>query len=813
MNKPFVEVALNVPLNQTFTYKVPQNLEDNIKVGKRVLVPFGRRRLTGFVVAFADKSEFPNTKDVLEVIDDEPLLDVKKLKFFKWLSNYYFTPLGEVLNLTVPNTLNLKSLKAFNITDDGLLSIKAGLITDDNLREILIYLKKEKTLSLVEKKFGKDVSKHLRKLLKKNYIEESLKTVGGEKTLTVKFAKSLCDAVPQSLNKKPLQGKVLAHLIDVGGEVAISSLRKDFGGVDSALKSLATQGFVEVIEKEKDYVIEENLLKVDKVKESTAEQKKVINEIASHIGTNSYSPYLLFGVTGSGKTHVYLELIKDALSKNKNVIYLVPEIGLIPRAQAFLESLFPNDYALIHSKQNPSERVREWLKIKEGKVKIVLGPRSALFSPLKDIGLIIVDEEHEPSYKQADGGLRYNGRDSSLMLGSLMGAAVVLGSATPSFETMYNVELEKINRLDLKDRVKGATLPEMEIVSLKKSQGILSDRLKTLTVEELDKNHQVIYFLNRRGFSHLLLCRDCGHIFECLNCSVSLTYHKNRNILKCHHCDLQMKVPTECPKCYSEDLHDPGFGTERVEELLREDFPKKRIGRMDRDTTTKKGSVKKIIDAMDSEDIDILVGTQMVSKGHHFESVTLSAILSADSILGLPDFRALERTYQLIMQASGRSGRGEKKGRVLIQTFSPDNDCFKYLLNHDYEGFYKSEILHRKELNYPPFGRLALIALSSLKEEVLDKALYSLSVINKNLLNKEKYKDTITVLGPAKALHYRLKNRYRYMMTIKAVDENGDSSATAKTLNAFVFELKQLLKNHNIKGLDLKIDIDPLTIL
>lgn len=813
MNKPFVEVALNVPLNQSFTYKVPKNLSEQIKVGKRVLVPFGRRKLTGFVISFSDKTEFANTKDVIEVIDDEPLLDSKKLKFFKWLSDYYFTPLGEVLSLSVPSTLNLKSLKVFAITDDGLMSIKAGLVTDETLLEILIYLKKEKALNLIEKKFGKDSGKNLRKLLKKNYIEESLKITGGEKFKTVKYAAALTETVPESLSKKPLQQRLLSGLVNDGGEVLVSTLRKEFGGVDSALKSLAKQGLVEIIEKEKDFIIDESFLKVDKVKESTPEQLKVIKEIANDIGGGAYSPYLLFGVTGSGKTHVYLELIKEALKKNKTVLYLVPEIGLIPRAQAFLENLFPGQYALIHSKQNPSERVREWLKIKEGKAQIVLGPRSALFSPLKDIGLIIVDEEHEPSYKQADTNLRYNGRDSALMLSSLLGATVVLGSATPSFETLYNAELGKVKRLDLKDRVKGATLPDMEIVSLKKSQGILSDRLKALTAEELEKGHQVIYFLNRRGFSHLLLCRDCGHIFECLNCSVSLTYHKNKNILKCHHCDLEQKVPTECPKCYSEELHDPGFGTERVEELLREDFPKKRIGRMDRDTTTRKGSVQKIIDAMDSTDIDILVGTQMVSKGHHFESVTLSAILSADSILGLPDFRALERTYQLIMQASGRAGRGEKKGRVLIQTFSPDNDCFKYLLSHDYEGFYKSEILHRRELDYPPFGRLALIALSSLKEEVLDKALYSLSHINKNLLNKEKYKSAVTVLGPTKALHYRLKNRYRYMMTVKAIDENGDSSNTAKTLNSFVYELKQSLENQNIKGLDLKIDIDPYTIL
>jgi primosomal protein N' (replication factor Y) len=420
---------------------------------------------------------------------------------------------------------------------------------------------------------------------------------------------------------------------------------------------------------------------------------------------------------------------------------------------------------------------------------------------LKGLGLIVVDEEHETSYKQEE-GVRYNARDAALMLGKSLGITVVLGSATPSVETFYNTKLGKITPLYLRKRVRGLKLPPIEIFDMKGEKGkVISESLKHLIAESLKEGHQVLLFLNRRGFSSFLACRDCGHIPECLNCSVTLTMHKGTRVLKCHYCDLKVALPDKCPGCGGYNLVDPGIGTEKAEEEIRRDFPSSRVGRMDRDTTRKKGSSRRIIDAFEEGLIDILVGTQMVSKGHHFPGIALVGVLSGDTSLNIPDFRSSERTFQLIAQAGGRAGRGHAPSKVLIQTLNPGHFCFKKAADHDYEGFFAEELETRREADYPPFVRLCCMRVEGAKEEGVVRAAGALREIADRRLKR--VKGGISILGPAPALLKKLKGRYRWQLLIKGRDP--------KTLNGFLRELKKGFHERRFKAVSLTIDMDPMT--
>ncbi|HXI09707.1 MAG TPA: primosomal protein N', partial [Thermodesulfobacteriota bacterium] len=788
MTDHYAEIAVELPLEHTFTYSVPESLRAEAALGKRALVPFGKRTVTGYITATSSKppAEVKKIKPVIDILDDTPIFDAKRLEFYRWLSSYYFAPLGSVLALTHPAGANIKSFRHFIATPKGAeeAATKKGLDT-----ELLSAASKEVSLSTLLKKFpGRPVHSALGRLKRDGLIEERLVLKGGGTRKTERVFTAVSPPVdPESLKRSPIQAKVYKRVLE--DEVTMTELRREFGEVAAAVKKLVEKDLIsETVE-----VVSRNPFSDIAPRSAdftpNSEQKAAIDAVTGAIGKKTFSPFLLYGVTGSGKTLVYLKALEEAVRSGKKAVILAPEIALTPWPAAYLIERFPGRVAIAHSGLSDGERLDEWRRVVRGEADIVVGARSALFSPIKDLGLIIVDEEHEASYKQDD-GVRYNARDAALMLGKFLGITVVLGSATPSVETFYNARTGKLTLLTLKKRVEDRGLPAVELMDMKGRKGaVLSERLKDLLVKTLNDGHQALLFLNRRGFSNTLLCKDCGHSFSCLNCSVTLTVHKRKKALKCHYCDFTVPLPDCCPECSGINLAHPGAGTEKVEEEVRELLPGVRAGRMDRDTTSRKGSAKKIIDAVEERKLDILIGTQMVSKGHHFPGITLVGVVSGDTSLNIPDFRSSERTFQLITQAAGRAGRGTAAGTVVIQTLNTSHYCFKSAAAHDYESFYDTEISDREALGYPPFTRLCNLRVEGALE---DKAALAADTLKKTAMKLLAGKDlSVIILGPAPALVTKIKNRYRWQMLVKSAD--------LKTMHGFIRALKRSFESQNLR--------------
>ncbi|MBI3359475.1 MAG: primosomal protein N' [Nitrospirae bacterium] len=535
------------------------------------------------------------------------------------------------------------------------------------------------------------------------------------------------------------------------------------------------------------------------------DQKKAYIEIVAAIEKSGFFSFLLHGVTGSGKTEVYLQVIQKALERNKRAIVLVPEIGLTPQLVARFRNRFGNQIAVLHSRLTPKERYEAWRKIKEKEVNIAIGARSALFAPMESVGVIIVDEEQDPSYKQ-DKSIRYHARDAAIVYAQLSGAVVVLGSATPSLESFYNGTIGKYKTLTLPHRVEDRTMPAIEIIDLREREAWVKPFLTRTLLSAIEKRlglgEQVILFINRRGHTPSLLCGDCGQKWLCGNCSVSLTFHKREKKLICHYCGFQQSAPTDCVNCQGTRLLFLGVGTEQVEEEIKALFPSARVLRMDRDTTSKKGAHYKIVAAMEEKEADILIGTQMVAKGHDFPGVTLAGIICADFALNFPDFRSSERTFQLLAQVAGRTGRGKRPGEVLIQTFQPEHELFRVIPH--FEPFYHTERGYRKDANYPPFTRLILIGLCHKNKDTAENQAERLAAILKQCSNG------IEVLGPAPAPLTRLRNEYRYQILLKGLDRNFLKSALKKGLDAF-----WAIKNGQraMRTAHLTIDVDPQNLI
>ena len=817
MKESFADVAVDLPVEGLFTYAIPQTLESQVTLGKRVLVPFGKRTVTGYVTGVKKESDIEGVKDILDVLDDTPIFDEKRLKFYRWLSSYYFAPPGNVLSLTHPAGANIRSQRFFFITERGrnLVNDKDGLS-----REILEAVNAPGlrggggsvggvglSLTALLKRFRKrPIHSTLQRLKKEGLMTEEIRLKGGSKPKTEKIL-ALTEparALPEELSGKraPLQAKLYNYLLEKG-ESPMGEAKKRLGNIGQAAKRLTLMGLITISERTVARDPLSDVVPRASDHEPNEAQRAAIERVVSSMAERRFSPFLLYGVTGSGKTLVYLKVLEEVLRAGRKALFLVPEIALTPWPIAYLKEKFPGRVAVSHSALSPGERFDEWKRALSGTVDIVVGARSALFSPLKDLSLIIVDEEHDPSYKQEE-GVRYNGRDAALMLGKTLGITVLLGSATPSVETFYNSEIGRIERLALKKRVEERAMPAVEIMDMRKSKGvILSERLKGLMEEAFRDGHQTLLFLNRRGFSGSLICRDCGHGFMCLNCSVTLAVHKGPGKLICHYCDFSIPIPDECPECRGIRLVDPGPGTEKVAEEVGALFPGKNVLRMDRDTTRQKGSVRSIIDAFEDRKADVLVGTQMVSKGHHFPGITIVGIISGDTSLNIPDFRSSERTFQLVTQAAGRAGRGVAAGTVVIQTLNPAHYCFKAASSHSYDGFFAEEIELRRELSYPPFTRLCSLRLDGLSSERTTSAAFTLRASAEALLKKNQR--DIRLLGPAPALIARLKGRHRWQMLVKGAD--------FKELHAFVKRLRHDFHSRRQAGITLTVDMDPMTVV
>lgn len=820
----FAQIVFPLPFRNRFTYGIPEQLEELVQFGVRVVVPFGKRVMTGYVVDISDNTDIKEKiKPVRDVLDEQPLFDEVSLKFYEWLSDYYLCSLGEALRNSVPYGSDIES--------------KRKIVSDTEIcRELYDEEKKKSTvkaklLKLLSEKDNYRISQ-LQKTLKKKSIYSTLKTleklgaitildliedakVRVKKAKFVRLGKSIdevYEAIPEIESRSPKQVVILLELLSAGDSPVLQSdLLKKTGTSQSSIKSLVQKELVEVFDKEVERVYDESYNEDFKQFDLTSKQTNIVERVGKNIVKSKFSPYLLHGVTGSGKTQVYIELAKKALDQNKTALILVPEISLTPQITSRFYNTFGDITTVIHSRMSLGERYDAWRGIIRGKYKVVIGPRSALFAPLKNVGIIVVDEEHDHSYKQWEMIPKYHARDAAVVKASISNCPVVLGSATPSLESMHNAVEGKYKLIELPERIDNAQMPDIRLVDLtvEKKKGKLDNIFSNVLIDHifdrLKKKQNVILLQNRRGFSTQVYCEDCGSIEECEDCDVSLVHHINKNILQCHYCGFLKAVPKACTTCGSVSLRFFGTGTQRVEDELIYHFPEARIERIDSDTMGKKGQLGLILNSFRKGEIDILVGTQMVSKGLDFSNVTLVGVISAETTLWLPDFRADERTFQLLTQVAGRAGRSGSPGEVIIQTHNQKHFVLQKVLQTNYAGFYKNEIEIRKRGAYPPFTRLALLEA---KDEDEHDAREALNDFYNRLM---RYREQLHITPPTPALISRIKGQYRFhilVRTNKSEDPGGKVLRTA--INNILAEYNQ---QSRFKDIRLTVDIDPVSII
>lgn len=814
----FVEVALPVPLRRSFTYRLPATFADRAAVGSRVVVPFGKRTLTGYVIDRFDRLpadsdvEESKIKRVSEVLDEAPLLTEEIVELARWTADYYLSFLGEILKASLPAGMSRKIHREYSITPEGRNSLSGVLLPRYDRERILAYLEEtgSTTRPEIEKTFGPAASKILKALSAENLVTESQSTTdGGAKPKRRKAVRLLPFEQPAE-GEKPLsdaQQRIITALEAAGAEMLYTDVleRADVGG--SPVNTLVKRGRIEVYVEEvlRDPIGVADLPEIWPLT-LTAEQKAAFAEIESALEGGEYEGFLLHGVTGSGKTEVYIRAMRAALDRGRSALMLVPEIALTPLFSRRLRAVFGSEVAILHSSLSAGERYDEWRRIHRGDARIAIGTRSAVFAPLRDIGLVIVDEEHDTSYRQHESPF-YHARDVAVMRASFAGAVVVLGSATPALETFYNAKRGKYKYLRLSKRVAERNLAAAELVDMREvfrragKDVVFSPKLLTEIEETHRKGEQSIILLNRRGFSQFVLCRTCGESVKCINCDITLTYHKRERKLVCHYCNYKIDPPDRCPQCTSEYLYFMGEGTEKLEDQLIKHFPQLRIARIDRDTVVRRRDMETILTQFDRGELDMLVGTQMIAKGHDFPNVTLVGVVSVDLGLGLPDFRSAERTFQLLTQVAGRAGRGDLKGRVLIQTYYPEHYALKHAREQDFDGFYAEEIKYRERLGYPPFFALASIVT---KHADLNTAMENARKL-RNALDESNASRACRILGPAPASLSRLKGEHRIQILVK--------SPNRKVLRETI---DLALAAAEGKGCDLRIihtEIDPVNLM
>ncbi|MEN6374771.1 MAG: primosomal protein N' [Smithella sp.] len=797
----FINIALNIPADKLFTYEVPTDFADQIAVGKRVYVSFGRRKRTGFIVEINNSCILEKVKPVSEVLDEEPLFSERDLRFYQWIANYFMYPLGKALAEIIPAGAEKKEflwITPLPSTNDISLTQ-----VQKKIWELLQQYPQGIALAGLTKISGsKNISAAICSLQLAGLVQIDEKQKKQLATLTEKVVKiSNIEINEKKLTKR--QDELVAFLQE-RGEMPLPELIRQSGISGDVIKRLQDKGIIELSETEKIRSIDMESLNGESTTKHilNTQQQKAFQGISAHLEKNIFKPILLHGVTGSGKTEVYLHAIARVLKNNGSAIYLVPEIALTPQLVSRIQERFGREQiAVIHSDIAEPIRYDQWRQIRRGRIKLVIGARSALFAPLPNLKLIIVDEEHDGSYKQDD-RLCYHGRDMAVLRAKLDEAVVVLGSATPGLRSYYNAQNKKYSYLEISRRVEDKPLPEIEIIDMKAQSAsqdkssILSNDLISAIKLTLAQKEQVLLFLNKRGFDTFLICADCGYNFRCPNCAVSLKSHAAEGVIKCHYCNYTQKAMPLCPSCGGSRILSYGTGTQKLEAQVKSLFPEARIQRMDSDTTRARGAQEKILRKLEGREIDILVGTQMITKGHDFPFITLVGVICADTSLNIPDFRASERTFQQLTQVAGRGGRGATPGKVIIQTFNPQHFALKHVQNHDYKSFYKEEIDFRKDLKYPPFSRIINLRLSATnKETLLDQ-----TMILKNTAQKlcAQYGNQIEIIGPAEAPLAKIKNRWRWQMLLK--------SENANALHQLARKLLQTRGNNSVK---ITVDVDP----
>jgi primosomal protein N' (replication factor Y) len=735
------EVAVALPLFQTLTYHLPSHLQEAVQVGCLVKVPVGRRQVTGYMLGPAREVPDAAIREILAVLDPLPRFGPELVPLWRWVADYYQYPLGEALSHLIPG---------------------------------------------------------------------GSRPAGPKRERWVALNSQVPDHQP-SRRPGPRAQEILNYLREAGEPLAVRELRRIFPTCLAILKRLAQQGLVSW---------EERLTFADPLKDQpptlmeprytlVPEQKEAVQAVIEGIKREEFAPFLLHGVTASGKTEVYLTAAQEALARGLQVLVLLPEIALTHPVALEFRRRFGERVALLHSGLTESQRLDQWQRLATGRAEVAVGARSAVFAPLPRLGLIVVDEEHDPAYKH-EGGLPYQARDVALYRGKLAGAAVVLVSATPAVGTFFRAQEGRYRYLYLSERVTPQALPMVQLINLKQQRSgtglkIISPPLAAAVTETLARGEQALLFLNRRGYATVLFCLFCGNIFQCEQCSVALTQHHSRDLLICHYCGYETKVPENCPACQSTAIKRHGVGTERVEGEVRRLWPEARVARLDRDTAPHSGRALEVLGNFAAGDLDILVGTQMITKGHHFPGVTLVGVIAADQGLYFPEYHAGERTFQLLAQVAGRAGRGGVPGKVLIQTYQPQHYVFQTVKEQDYQEFFQRELASRRELSYPPFTRLALVRLSGAQEEsVAQQAKKLAETLRRTVRRNPDLASRLRVLGPAPAGLARLKGRYRWQILLKSYGR--------PPLLALLNHLRQTWSSPSRNKVDLTLDIDPANL-
>ncbi len=805
-NPLYCDVSLPVPLDQVFTYLLPETLRHRVQTGSRVLAPFGSRKLTGIVLRTHSTAPPAPPRELLRLLDEEPALNDELLKLGAWISSYYCAPLGEVLRAMTPLSGEIRRGKIYSLTKSGRDAARQLHLndtdTEDPATEILRMLDaRAQSATYLTKKVEKATA-ILKSLEKKGFVE--VEDVAAERDplrasaarLRVEFVRRPAPEIKLPKAERELLSYAELH----PGSHNLAELEQSVPKASTAARALARRDLVKLTLE----AIATSQVPFRPPHLLNPHQQAAFDRIEAALDAKQFQTFLLQGVTGSGKTEVYLKAIDAALAHGRSALMLVPEIGLTPAVAGQFHHRFGENVAILHSAFHDSERAQEWRRIRSGAAKVVVATRSGVFAPVRNLGLIIVDEEHDQSYKQQEAP-RYHGRDVAVVRARDAGAVVVLGSATPSLESRHNADRGKYQHLTLPERVESRPMPQVEVIDMRqefletRKQATFSRALIDAVTERLDNGEQSMLLLNRRGFSSFMTCRACGERLECPNCSVTMTFHRRDRRMLCHYCNYSCRVPERCPKCDSDHIQFLGTGSERVEDELHGAFPRARIARIDRDTTGGKRDYEAILAKFRDHEFDILVGTQMIAKGHDIPNVTLVGIVSADTGLGLPDFRAAERTFQLLTQAAGRAGRGNTPGIVLMQTINPDHYAVRFAAEQDYEKFYAKEIEFRRLMHYPPFGAMANIIVRGTREE---DALARSAALGRLLMPPP---DDVKILGPAAASLARLKNEYRYQMLIK--------TSSRKALNEILGRVRRFAMEEKWNPTSLMIDVDPMTIL
>lgn len=807
----YCDVCLPVPLDQSFTYSLEGKAQETARLGCRVLVPFGQRKLSGTILRLHDQTPDYAVRPIVKVLDEEPIFDEALRNLGIWVARYYFAPVGEVFRIMAPLGGDVKRSKVFSLSAAGVDAARQSLLGVQAATDPMLILMKgleerPMTLEAMKRRLGAGAAEApglLKELQRKGYLstEEQAQERDPLRAPSKKLNVGLGQAEPPANEKlAKWERELLAFLHLHPGEHALDEVEERVKNAGQSARALARRGWVSLTPR---------MSAIRSAAERpphalNRHQQEAYEAIAAGIAGGKFAPFLLQGVTGSGKTEVYLRAIEAALAAGRSALLMVPEIALTPQVAGQFALRFGDQVAILHSAFGESERAEYWRRIRSGAAKVVVGTRSAVFAPVPNLGLLIVDEEHDGSYKQEETP-RYNGRDVAVVRAQQIEATVVLGSATPSLETRYNAERGRYQHLRLPERIEQRPMPAVEIIDLRqeyletKKNSLFSRRLVEAVTQKLAAKEQVMLLMNRRGFSSFVACRACGHRVPCVNCSVTLTFHKRDRRLLCHLCGYAEKVPELCPECGSDHIQFIGAGSEKIEEELREAFPEARVARMDRDTVGGKADYEHILQGFREGDFDLLVGTQMIAKGHDIPNVTLVGIVNADIGLSMPDFRAAERTFQLLTQASGRAGRGGLPGSVVLQTINPEHYAVRFSAIQDYELFYAKELQFRKVMRYPPYASLANVVFRSERQEEALRMSGEVAALLGNEL------EGVRVMGPAEAPVPRVKQEFRYQMLVKA--------AQRKRLSEVLEKIKQHALARNWPATGLVIDVDPLSLL